>query len=144
MTADKWNAVAVPIMRAVSDAEDQGSHRMDTDELAGQLGVPHEAVQAELRRLLASGHVTGEAKGAWSGPTILLQPGLGPEGARAVGAWPNPYDALLAEIDERISAAPTDEERSRLQRYRAATVDVGKATLAGVLVEAAKATLGSF
>jgi hypothetical protein len=66
-------------------------------------------------------------------------------GARAVGQWPtdDPYEALLALIDERLLDANLDEEtQTKLQRFRNALIDVGKGAAGGLLAALIRSSVG--
>jgi hypothetical protein len=62
-----------------------------------------------------------------------------------IDRYPNvrdPYELLLRLVEQRISSASSQEERSRWQRMRAALVDVGKSGAGGLVVELTKAVTG--
>jgi len=67
---------------------------------------------------------------------------LSEKGYQAVAGWPSrPGDdvfvRLLDVLQERIDGAPTETERTRLEKFRDGAVGVGKDVLTDVLSKAA-------
>lgn len=136
MADPTWEPVVLPLLERVRIAEQEGRD-LPAEQLVEGLPVTAQAVQAELRRLLAAGFIAGELEEE-TGNAIFLElsdPMLLERGARAVGTWPadDPYDALLALLDERIRDAPDEDTRSRLRRLREVLGDVGKGAAGGLL-----------
>ncbi len=139
-----WSDRVLPILEAIKAHE--GDDMLDLHTLVGETGLTAEAIDVELKRLIRSGYVGGEYKELWGGPlaSMLMQPMLTERGSRCVGLWPSddPYELLMNLLDERIDEEQDEEELSRLQRLKRTVADVGKGTVAGVLVELAKAGAG--
>ena len=57
-------------------------------------------------------------------------------GMRAVGAWPSddPYDALVGLLERHIEGNADEVKRSKLRALQSSVAEVGKATVAGLLV----------
>jgi hypothetical protein len=71
-----------------------------------------------------------------------------PTALQLLRAWPIDArdtaiaDALLVALDNAIEGASDPDEKTRLQKLRAASGDVGKSVLVGAIVAAGKAVAG--
>ena len=71
------------------------------------------------------------------------------KGYQVAAGWPSAsgdvaFERLLALLDERIPAATSEEERSKLERFRDGVVGVGRDVLTGVLTTSANAAAKGF
>ncbi|MGO8870285.1 MAG: hypothetical protein ACLQPH_02585 [Acidimicrobiales bacterium] len=112
--------------------------------IAAGTGIEPNDVTDEVERLCDAGYLRGPLHKALSGGDtrgwFLENSHLGERGLRQVGAWPSddPYEALVAIIERQIAATSDQGRRSKLQALLGSVGDVGKATVAGLLVELAK------
>jgi hypothetical protein len=146
MTESTWETVALPILEHVAAVEDDAGFRgiLSVSELAAAINQPPTRVESDLHRLFEGGYLLGRMGAGFGEPDFMTMPRLSDLGARTVGKWPpnDPYELLLRLVEQRIDSAADDQERSRWQRVRAAITDVGKAGVAGLMVEATKAITG--
>jgi DNA-binding MarR family transcriptional regulator len=133
-----WNERAVPILEAVYRAEEQGE-RPNPDAIAAEIGlapaVTSRTVAALVRAEYLDGAPSNSLGDTFGGYSDLV---LREKGRRAIGQWPaGPTEALIASLEQRITDATDPEERSRLERYRDATLafvrDVGS-QVAGTII----------
>lgn len=68
---------------------------------------------------------------------------LAPLGEVAVGNWEvwDPYENLVAALDQRIDASATEEDKSRWRRIRESIVGAGRDLVVDVLGEAVKRSI---
>jgi hypothetical protein len=135
-----WETRALPVLRAVAQAySKQPNH----------LGVSSEAVLAELGAdadPYAVGLVLNDlVRASYIEETLGTDQHVGPawcqlaeKGLQVTAGWPASsgeaaFGRLISLIDERIEAAPTEEERSKWKRLRDGIADVGRDVLVGVL-----------
>jgi hypothetical protein len=96
------------------------------------------------REALRRGYLTGPLHKLLSGGDtrswFLENSHLGERGLRTVGAWPSddPYEALVEILQRQIEETSDPEKKTRLQAFRSSLADVGRATVAGLLVELLK------
>lgn len=135
----------MPILELIAEWEVERPDSVNSADLAEAIGAEHRLVRLELDRLLEQGLIVGTDATGFGGVTTLVRVRLGAEGARIVGVWPSadPYDALLALLDERLLDPGVDEdEKSSLRKFRDSMITVGPGTLTGVLSAYAKSRLG--
>jgi hypothetical protein len=148
MASDTWSTRAIPILELIAEIEID-AHQISLGEVADRTGLPVEAVDVELDRLIAAGYAHGEIHRTMSGGDRRVWTYQGPvlaeRGSRAVQQWPSddPFDALLMLLDQRILDPALDPEtKTRLERLRGTLVDVGKGAAGGVLAALVRAGLG--
>jgi hypothetical protein len=144
MAEDQWYSVAVPILEYVH-ARGEPFWLMSVGEIALETGLDPNVVAVELERLQEAGYVTGPLiKVTSSGDDLsgwfLRNSSLSERGMRALGAWPSddPYDALVALLERHIATTSDEAKKSKLRALQSSVAEVGKATVAGLLVELAK------
>jgi hypothetical protein len=143
---DRWYSVALPILDCVHDAGGKTGF-LSVGAIAAATGIPPNDVVDEVERLCAAGYLTGPLQKLGSGGDVrqwfLENSLLRERGMRVVGAWPSddPYEALVEILDRLIAATSDPEKRSKLTKLRGSIADVGKATIAGLLVEFAKGNI---
>jgi hypothetical protein len=146
MAEDSWYSVVVPILEYVH-AHGEPFWLMSVGEIALETGLPTSVVAVELERLQEAGFVTGPLTKLMSGEDFsgwfLENSSLRERGMRALGAWPSddPYDALVALLERRIEGTSDEGKKSKLRALQSSVAEVGKATVAGLLVELAKGGL---
>lgn len=117
------------------------------EELSQRTGLEPLVVAEEVERLADAGYLAGGLHMLLTGgdprPWFLERAALAERGLRVVGAWPSedPYDALIEALDRRIAAESDEPTKGRLRALRDAATAVGKATIAGLVVELAKGTI---
>lgn len=145
MAEDRWYTVALPLLEYFSTLP---PHSMPTiGQLAEVLDMDPMVLVDEIDRLAGAGYIRGGVHKMMTGgnptPWFVDQTGLEERGARAVGMWPceDPYDALLAIIEDAEAGEPDEDRRSRLRKFRDSLQDVGKSVATALLVEWAKGTI---
>ena len=143
MAEDRWYAVALPILDYVH--ERGGTFvLLRIGDIAEGTGLEPVEVATEVERLSGAGYLAGSIRKMMSGddpsPWFLENSSLGERGLRVVGAWPSEdaYEALLDLLEQHIETTSDPTTRSKLSALRGSVSDVGKATIAGLLVELAK------
>jgi hypothetical protein len=130
---DTWFPVALPILEEVARIEPGD---LESQDLAGRLGLPAGKVEVEIARLLEGGFITGIDTTGYGGGVSMIQTRLGVSGARAVQAWPSadPYEALLQVIEQKLLDDDIDPDtRSKLTRLKSTFTEVGKGTVTALL-----------
>lgn len=146
MAEDTWRSVAVPLLECIHEHGGQLS-LLSVEELSQRTGLEPLVVAEEVERLADAGYLAGGLHKMLTGgdprPWYLERAALAERGLRVVGAWPSedPYDALIEALDRRIAAESDEPTKGRLRALRDAAADVGKATIAGLVVELAKGTI---
>jgi hypothetical protein len=142
---DRWYRYALPLLEYVHK-EGRFGVLMPIGGIADALQFDSGDVAAELDRLCRSGYIAGEVHRTMTGgdprPWFLQGCALAGRGLRSVGAWPSedPYDALLQLLDRKIEETDEPGPRSKLKALKCSASDVGRATVAGLLVELARGT----
>jgi hypothetical protein len=145
MAEDTWYQLALPVLEYLSHREPFTFPNVG--EMADALGADPNAVVVEIDRLAEAGYIRGGVRKMATGgdprPWMFHQPELAERGARAVGMWPaeDPYDALLALVERRISEEADEERRSKLRRLAGSLADLGKSVGTAIPIEWAKATI---
>lgn len=149
MATDNWDAIAVPVMEAVADAEGS-SDMLNVEEICAHAGFDFKekgrAVAVELERLVYGGYIGSQKQGTFSGPEhdFIVNPHLLEPGARAVGRWPSrdPYEALLQQLERAADGADDPQERAALKKVASTVGDVGQGVLTGVLTAFIRGAVG--
>jgi hypothetical protein len=138
---DRWNEVALPLLRAIgeAEAEPRGRGVFELATFAEKHDLPARLVEAEAKRLLHEGYVLAKLENTFSGVGFLINPTLGPEGQRAIGGWPADRvgQALLDLIDDRL-AATSGDERTKWKTLRDGVVAIGTQAAGALAAEALK------
>lgn len=138
-----WERVALPVLRVVQRIEETGENRsrgLRFQEIARRVGEPLWDVRRQYDLLVADGYVTAIlADGMDPDYDEVIDLRLTAKGARTMGEWPpdDAYDRLV-ELVERRARESSGDERTRWERLRQTIADVGKTSLGGLIVEAAK------
>jgi len=146
MAEDRWSGIAFPILEFVHENGAQMGI-VNIRQIAAGTGLEPNEIADEVERLCAAGFIMGPLRKMQSGgdtrPWFLESSHLGEKGLRAVGAWPSDdsYQALLDLLERHIASAPDPVTKSKLKALQGSVADVGKATIAGLLVEMAKGGL---
>jgi hypothetical protein len=143
-----WETRALPVLRAVARAYSKQPHH---------LGVSSEAVLAELGSdtdPYAVGLVLNDlVRASYIEETLGTDQHVGPafcrlaeKGLKVTAGWPASsgeaaFERLISLIDERIEAAPDEEERSRWLRLRDGIAGVGREVVVGVLTTTVNAAV---
>jgi hypothetical protein len=143
-----WGTRVLPVLAAVGRAYANPQP---------EIGVSAAAINAELGREEsdpATGLVLDElVMAGYLTDTMSTDVSVGPlfcrlteKGLQATAGWPSAsgeavFERLLVLLDDAIAAAPTDEERSKLERVRDGVLDVGKSVITGVLTALATGKL---
>ena len=144
MVKDRWYSLDVPILEFI-DSRRLVAGVITAREIAEVVKADRQEVASELERLCNDGYLDasvykpgGADKGEWQ----LNRSALTGKGLRVVGAWPSedPYQALLELLDQKIEQTEDGGQRSKLQALKASLADIGRAVIAGLLVELAKAS----
>lgn len=127
------------IARAEEDHAGEPLHSLDS-RLGDATGLPDDEVQLGLRALDEAAYIFGNNPGINQRIFDLIDIRLLEKGRRTVGQWPpeDQYDAFVAVLDQQIASAPTEEERSRLERMRDVALGMGRDVLTSVLAAWAK------
>ncbi len=152
MSGLDWQSEARPVLQAVYDAmvrqNAQPEGGVSQIEVNEELGRERDdrATKNALIYLEEGGYIKGV--GSFDQDPSPRYCRLAQKGREIVAGWPSgPGDdllsSLIAEIDRRIQAADTEEEKSRLQRFRDFAVGVGRDVFVSVLSSyAERATRG--
>lgn len=134
-----WQAVR-PVLVAACDAyerADYGASSRDVSAILGREPTDRETLVV-LSFLKDEGFL--DAENSLRGAENILEDIVPKEKAlQQVRAWPMPGGGdeavakLLAILDQRITETDDEDERTRLERFRGATLDVGKEVLTSVL-----------
>jgi hypothetical protein len=143
MVEDTWQNTALPILEYIhNNGGTLGILRVS--DISEALGIDPLVVAEEIERLADAKYLTVNLKklltGGNPGPWYLYPATLAEKGLRVVGAWPaeGSYDALLQLLDRKIDGESDKSARTRLKKLRHAVTEVGKTTIAGLIVEMAK------
>lgn len=145
MAEDTWERVALPILNRIAEVETADDNTIGSVTLAAEVGLSEAEVEVELSRLLKAGYLTGIDMTGFAGGLSLSGVRLEERGARVVGVWPStdPYEALLALLDQRLVDPNLDDEtKGKLRQVRDVVTTVGKGALATVLGAYIKSTVG--
>lgn len=134
MLSDTWWNRDLPVLVEAVRHFDRIEQPLDAETIAETLGIDTLDVMAAVRALedgalLKPSGPGADARGGWLA-------GITPDARRATGAWPTPentWDRLLAQVEERIEAATTEEEKTRWQRLRDGAAGVGRDLGVGVM-----------
>lgn len=146
MVEDTWRSVALPLMEYIHEHGGMLTV-LSVEQLSSGTGLEPLVVAEEIDRLAEAGYLAGGLQKTMTGgdprPWFLKRAALAEKGLRVVGAWPSedPYDALIETLDRRIAAASDEPTKGRLQALRTSVAEVGKATIAGLIVELTKGTI---
>lgn len=123
------------LLQAIAQAEQESDEDTDSYRLPEATGLESREAESGLRALFDARFTTGTDVSGFDQVFGLLAIRLLERGRRAVGQWPpeDQYDAFVAVLEQQISDAATDEERTRLDRIRDAAVGVGRDVLTSVL-----------
>lgn len=146
MAANTWNKREVPILEALSAAEEAGEHLDDSRDLADITGLDQKQVSLALEALRDEKYIDGVDVTTMDddGLRLRMVKLLGP-GRRAVGAWPAEdadFGAFLTLLTERIDATDDEEEKTRLRRFLDAARGVSGQVGTQLLVAWAKQQAG--
>lgn len=143
MVEDTWQNIALPILEYIHN--NGGTLRiLRVSDISEALGIDPLVVAEEIERLADAKYLTVNLKklltGGNPGPWFLSPATLAEKGLRVVGAWPaeGSYDLLLQLLDRKIDAESDKSARTRLEKLRHSVTEVGKTTIAGLIVEMAK------
>lgn len=134
----------MPILSALATFEESGV-AFTWERLLTHTSLDARVAATALQRLYDAGYVDGSSYlegGDEYAEWISLR--LLPRALPLVGVWPveDTLEAVLSVLDEWITSATDEEERSRLQRLREAAAKVGGPVLAGLLTAVTKVVLG--
>jgi predicted ArsR family transcriptional regulator len=142
---DTWYSLALPLLEYLNQLPPHSFPSIG--QIADALGADPHAVASEIDRLSEAGYIRGSLQIRVAGgdprPSFINHAELAERGARAVGLWPaeDPYDALVALLEQRINEEPDEEHRLSLRKLGSALAGVGKATGTALLIEWAKGTI---
>jgi hypothetical protein len=142
---DTWYTLALPLLEYLSQLP---PHSLpNVGDVADALTADPDAVVTEIDRLAEANYIRGGVEKMMTGgdprPWFIAHAELAERGARAVGLWPaeDPYDALVALLEQRINEEPDEEHRLSLRKLGSALAGVGKTTGTALLIEWAKGTI---
>jgi hypothetical protein len=146
MADDRWYRIDLPILEYVQ--EHGGPFELlSVGYIAQAMGLDPTEVAVGLDNLSSAHYLAGRVQKPMTGgdpsPWFLEDSSLGERGLRVVGAWPSddPYEALVKLLERHIAATSDEEKKSKLKALERSVTEVGKATIAGLLVEFAKGTI---
>lgn len=135
-----WNSEAWPVLQAVHQAQAASPNQIDVSQSQVNAQLGREADSFETDRMLLyladAGYIESTATiDQLFGPMHMR---LTEKGLQATAGWPSTQaDAIVASLiaafDERIEAAETDEERTKLAKARDALVGLGREVLADII-----------
>jgi hypothetical protein len=136
---DTWQDRDLPLLEAIAIAEEEEGareplHSFDS-RLSDATGLDDGDVQLGLRALYEDEYITGNPQRLSSRIFDLVRIRLLGKGRRTVGQWPpeDQYDAFVRVLQQQIAEAPTEAERSRLEKLREVATGVGRDVLTSVL-----------
>jgi DNA-binding HxlR family transcriptional regulator len=133
--SDSWSRIGRPVLEALLNAE-----RRDEDLYARDLrdvvpDVSERQFHNTLTNLLDAGFIAGTPyhEGGQRYPEYLDLRLLGP-GRQELRDWPcrDPFETLILALDVAIAGAD-EEERTRLEKFKASALEVGQGVLTGLL-----------
>ena len=133
-----WQRDILPVLRAIYDLMDElQEDALDGDELMSRLVTgdrDENVLYGVLKQINRGGYADVQFAGAMT--VAFVQPTE--KGLQTTRGWPMPgqgdVDALLQLLDQRIASPDTpEEERTRLERLRAAAGGVSQSVLASLL-----------
>lgn len=144
-TEPTWANIEVPLMRSIYAAEQEGKTDSGIRTVAEGAGIDLDIASRSIRRLFDADYVTGIPMvvpgNGWSLHAVRLTE----RGLRAIAAWPamdQPFESLLAFLDESISDESDPVRRSKLVRFRRMMAETGKDVVTAVLSSWARQLLG--
>jgi len=139
--ANDWSNREQMILDAVvriSDSRDPSS-----EEIVEATGLTDRAVQSGLRNLFDADYLTGDDVSSNNLGYQLQGIRLLEKGLRSTGIWPaDPYDEFVRIVQAAIMKQANPVERGKLERLLESLSSVGQGVATGLLIEAAKRTLG--
>jgi len=138
-----WATVELPVLEAIAArARSIGGPRWE--DIVKDVDLPAEQVQLALRRLADDGYISGiDVTSMGDAGYELLDIKLLAPGLRAAGVWPrDPYEELVATVEDRIEDEKDPERRGKLERLRDGLLDVGKSVGTSVIAEVVKRSAG--
>jgi hypothetical protein len=135
MAARTWEKRELPILEQIATHDEDG-WPLDSQKLQQEMtDVEPARLGAGLRALLQDGYIAAQSLGTHDA-FYYVNIRLAGKGRRVVGQWPDDaYDALLAGLDARLSAARDTTERSRLERFRDAVLGLGREVAGEVIAD---------
>lgn len=131
---DTWTSRDLPVLRAiVAEFETRGASGSET--VGAVTGLDRVTLRRSVKALSGAGYMSVHLSG--DGRFTVLN--IAAEARRQVGAWPSAdslVDRLLAEVERRLAAASTPDERSRLEKMRDGLASAGREVLVGVATAA--------
>lgn len=137
-----WETVELPILEQIYEREQRGQAAEQASEL--EWHDWHELVRT-LVRLEAAGYISASITEINNDLPFIIDPRISPRGLRSIGAWPSKVDGqqvLLDALQRAIDSTEDPDEKTRLQKVRAAVGDVAKASMAAVVSAAARELAG--
>jgi DNA-binding IclR family transcriptional regulator len=129
-----WAKREAPILEAVLTIEEDDEDRMSSSQVADKVGLPEAEVMRALTALNEADFVTWSQVAGLGFSKLYIRPRLLERGRRAVGQWPvDGFDALVEILDERIRREPAGDERTKLERLRAAVGGMGRDVIVDVV-----------
>lgn len=135
MVRRTWEDRELVLLEAIALAEQDLDEPLVSFALPDRTGLEDLEVQRGLRALFEAGFIGGTEAGINQRLFDLYNIRLLERGRRTVGQWPpeNQFDAFVEVVNEKIAAADSDEERSKLERIRDTALGVGRDVLTSVL-----------
>src|SRR5581483_8563321 len=139
-----WSDEVLPILQSIYQAgRTNPMGHVDTRVMLAAIGREADDPDAArvIRELADAGYIEIVADPDASFVPILVR--TMEKGLQVVAGWPTAggeslFSRLLAELDERVAKAATEEERTRLVRFRDALVGVGRDVFTNVVSSAAE------
>lgn len=136
MASETWDSIAVPILKAIAEAELEGS-RANFDAVVSRVGVDRSKVERELRALMADGYVDGiDASSSAGFNAIELR--LLPRGKQIVGEWPSADDlvrVVIEKVDVLIREQSDPGVRSGLEKLKDGILSIPSSVAAALLAD---------
>lgn len=136
MAQPTWEQRERPLLEVIAECEETGEDATNERVAAGS-GLTVDVVGRTMKRLHDAGFIEAyDASGMGDDYPIFIGAELLERGLRIVGQWPPDIsDAFIQRLDALIATAEP-EERTRLERLKAAAAEVSKGVVSGAIVAA--------
>lgn len=145
MAAPSWEQRERPILEAILQSEEAGTHRDMTVEVVAEMtGLEPAVVGRALQSLIDARFVDAiDSSTFGSSYPEYMAPRLLERGRRDVGQWPPGIaEAFTQRLDSLISTETDPTAQTRLRRLKEAAGEVSKGVVSGAIVAAGQWAAG--
>jgi hypothetical protein len=150
MTRTTWEKQELPFLQRLAEPIDHRRPQSGYYDFATSLGLTNREATDMLKDLKLAGYIVLFVMDNGGDRFVSIDTlRLAPDGRRLLGLWPRDESqaeqlvtAMVAELDERLAAAETEEERSKLRAVLSGLGGASRDIAVSVLAEVAKRSAG--